>query len=84
MSWSQLFKKHRDSAYTMINLADEYSPRIASEVEAKIGILEEITDKIDTLTSELIVNDSITTKEDVDDLIGEMDNLIKSVKDYDS
>ena len=81
---SQLFKKHRDSAYTMINLADEYSPRIASEVEAKIGILEEITDKIDTLTSELIVNDSITTKEDVDDLIGEMDNLIKSVKDYDS
>ena len=68
----------------MINLADEYSPRIASEVEAKIGILEEITDKIDTLTSELIVNDSITTKEDVDDLIGEMDNLIKSVKDYDS
>lgn len=81
---SKLFEKHRDSAYTMISLADEYSPRIASEIEAKIDILKEITDKLDSLSNELIVNDNITTKEDVDDLIGEMDTLIKSVKDYDS
>ena len=68
----------------MISLADEYSPRIASEIESKIEILNEITEKLDSLSNELIVNDNITTKEDVDDLIGEMDNLIKSVKDYDS
>ncbi|WP_405306145.1 hypothetical protein [Methanobrevibacter sp.] len=79
---SQLFKKHRDSAYTMISLADEYSPRIASEIEAKIGILKEITEKLDSLSNELIVKDSLTTTEEVDDLIGEMDNLIHSVKDY--
>ena len=79
---SQLFKKHRDSAFTMINLADEYSARIASEIEAKIDILKEILDKLDSLSNELIVTDSITTKEDVDDLIGEMDNLIKSVREY--
>lgn len=81
---SKLFKKHRDSAYTMISLADEYSERIASEIEEKIMILNEITDKLDSLSNELIVNDNITTKDDVDSLIGEMDDLIKSVKDYDS
>ena len=80
---SELFIKHRDSAYTMISLADEYSPRIASEIEAKIAILNEITEKIDSLTSELIVNDNLDATEDVDDLIGEMDNLIDSVRDYD-
>ena len=37
---------------------------------------------MDGLSSELIVSDNITTKEDVDDLIGEMDNLIDSVRDY--
>ena len=78
----KLFEKHRDSAYTMISLADEYSPRIASEIEAKIEILKAIIDKMDSLSSELIVSDNITTKEDVDDLIGEMDNLIDSVRDY--
>ena len=66
----------------MISLADEYSPRIASEIEAKIEILKAIIDKMDGLSSELIVSDNITTKEDVDDLIGEMDNLIDSVRDY--
>lgn len=79
---SELFKKHRDSAYTMINLADEYSPRIASEIEAKIDILKEILDKMEGLSNELIVSDSITTKEDVDGLMGEMDNLIQSVREY--
>ena len=80
---AKLFEKHRDSAYTMISLADEYSERIASEIEVKIRILNEIIDKMDRLSSELIVSDNITTQEDVDDLIGEMDNLIDSVRDYD-
>lgn len=79
---SKLFEKHRDSAYTMISLADEYSSRIASEIETKIEILNAIIEKLDSLSSELIVSDNITTKEDVDDLIGEMDNLIDSVRDY--
>lgn len=79
---AQIFEKHRDSAYTMISLADEYSPRIASEIEEKIKIMNAIIEKMDSLSSELIVTDNITTKEDVDDLIGEMNTLIDSVKDY--
>ena len=79
---AKLFEKHRDSAYTMISLADEYSPRIASEIEAKIDIMKAITDKMDDLSSELIVSGNVTTTEDVDNLVADMDNLIDSVRDY--
>ena len=79
---AKLFEKHRDSAYTMISLADEYSPRIASEIEAKIDIMKAITDKMDDLSSELIVSGNVTTTEDVDNLVADMDDLIDSVRDY--
>ena len=79
---AKLFEKHRDSAYTMISLADEYSPRIASEIEAKIDIMNAITDKMDDLSSELIVSGNVTTTEDVDNLVADMDDLIDSVRDY--
>ena len=78
-----LFKKQSDSAYTMINLADEYSPRIAGEIESKIDILTSITEKLDNLANELVLSDDESKKEDVENVINDMDNLIKSVKDYD-
>lgn len=79
---SELFNKHLQSAFTMINLADEYSPRIASEIETKINILNSILDKLESLANELVLNDDLTKKEEVDNLIGEMDDLINSVHDY--
>ncbi|WP_405293951.1 zinc ribbon domain-containing protein [Methanobrevibacter sp.] len=78
----ELFNKNLSSARTMIDLADEYSPRIASEIESKIEILKAILGKLDDLSNELVVNENISKKEDVDGIIGDMDNLIKSVKDY--
>ncbi len=78
----KLFNKNLESAMTMINIADNYSERIASEVESKITVLEAIIDKLDSLSNELIVNEDLSKKEDVDDLIGEMDNLIDSVREY--
>lgn len=66
----------------MINLADEYSPRIASEVESKIDILKSIIENLDDLSNELILNNNLSNKDDVDNLINDMDNLIDSVKDY--
>jgi hypothetical protein len=78
----ELFNKNMESAFTMINLADNYSPRIAGEIETKIGVLESIIDKLDGLSNELIVNDDLSESGDVDNLIDEMDNLIRSVKDY--
>lgn len=79
---AELFKKSSDSAFTMINLADEYSSRIAGEIEKKIGIMEAIIEKLDDLSNELIVNNDLSKKEDVDNLIIDMDDLIDSVKDY--
>ena len=67
----------------MIHLAVEYSPRIAGEVESRIDILKGIIDKMDKLSNELVLNDDLTKDDDVEDLINQMDNLIKSVKDYD-
>ncbi|MBE6500267.1 MAG: hypothetical protein E7Z80_06980 [Methanobrevibacter thaueri] len=78
----ELFNKHLDSALTMINLADEYSSRIDGEIKSNINILHEIIDKLDALTNELIINEDLSNKDDVDSLIDEMDDLIKSVKNY--
>lgn len=79
---AEMFKIHSDAAYSMINLADEYSPRIAGEIESKIDILTSINEKMDNLANELVLSGDISKKEDVDNVMGEMDNLIDSVKDY--
>ena len=81
---AELFKKHSDAAYNMINIADEYSTRIAGEIESKIEILKAINEKMDNLANELVLSGDISKKEDVDNVMGEMDNLIDSVKDYDN
>lgn len=78
----KLFEKNMDSAMTMIELDDEYSPRIAGEIESKISILKSIIDKLDDLSEELILNENLSKKEDVDELIDDMDGLINSVKQY--
>ena len=78
----ELFEKHWNAAATMINLADEFSPRIAGEIESKIEILKSIIHKLDDLSNELILNDDISQTADADSLIEDMDSLIDSVKDY--
>lgn len=77
-----MFNRNLKSALTMIELADEYSARIAGEIKSKITILDEINDKLDALSNELVLNENLSNKEDVDNLIGEMDDLINSVKSY--
>ena len=79
-----LFDKNMESARTMINLADSYSPRIAGEVETKINIMKSIIAKLDDLSNELILNEDLSNTGDVDNLIDDMDSLIKSVKDYEN
>ena len=78
----ELFNQHLNSAETMINLADEYSPRIASEIDSKIEILKSIIRKLDDLGNELVLNEDDSSEGDVNNLIDDMDNLIRSVKDY--
>ena len=81
---AELFKKQSDTAYNLINLADEYSPRIASEIESKIDILTSIYKKLDNLANELVLTEDDSYNDDVEGVFGEMDDLINSVKDYES
>ena len=80
------FFKEADSAQSMIDLSDEYSDKIASELKNKIKTLESIIGKLNDLQSELIISISNADDDDGDEeiknLIDEMNDLIDSVKDY--
>ena len=78
----EVFKKQYDSAYSLITLSDEMSPRIKTELESKYEIMESIILKLDDLANELIVSMDNSSNDDVSNLIEEMEDLIHSVKDY--
>ena len=50
--------------------------------KSKIEVLKSIIQKIDDLSNELVLAMDSSDDHDVDNLIGDMENLIKSVKDY--
>ena len=79
------FFKEAESAETMIELSDEYSDKIAKELKAKIKTLEAILGKLNDLQSELIIsisNSDDDGDEEIQNLMNDMNELIKSVKDY--
>ncbi len=80
----KMFYNQHDSALNIINLAAEDTPRIESELEAKLSNMKAIIDQIEELTNELVINLSSDdkTNEDVKNLLEEMENLISSVKEY--
>ena len=80
----EIFDKEYDSLSNLIELGDESSPRIASEIDSKKKILKSIIEKIDDLTSELVITMDDDDDREVDNLIDDMEDLIKSVKDYDN
>ena len=80
----KMFYNQHDSALNIINLAAEDTPRIESELEAKLSNMKAIIDQIEELTNELVINLSsdAKTNEDVKNFLEEMENLISSVKEY--
>ena len=80
----RLFYSQYDAALNIINLAAEDTPRIEGELEHKIVNMKTIIDQIEELTNELVINISSedSSSEEVKDLLGEMENLIGSVKEY--
>ncbi len=79
---SELFKRQSESAMNIIELASDDTPRIRSELESKIDILKTIISKLDALTNELVLSIDESSEDDVDGVIDDMDNLIRSVDDY--
>ncbi len=81
---TEVFNKESESALNILHLASEDSPRIDTEIENKIGVMNSIIDKIEDLTNELVLSMDSSKDDDAKYLIDDMENLISSVKDYDN
>ena len=78
----EIFNHEAEAAENIISLASEDSPRVDRELKSKIAIMNSIIDKTEDLTNELVLSMDSSKDDDVDTLIGDMENLIGSVKDY--
>lgn len=79
---TNLFNTQADEISTILDLGVEDSPRIRSELESKFDVLVEIIDKLDELSNELVLTMDTSKDDEVESLMDEMENLTKSVKDY--
>ena len=80
---TKMFNHQSDSALTMINLANDYSPKIENEIKSKISVLRQIISKLDDLTNELVLTMEKSDDDEINSLFDDMSNLINSVNDYD-
>ncbi|WP_305553988.1 hypothetical protein [Methanobrevibacter sp. V74] len=80
----KLFNIQSNAALNIINLAAEDTPRVRGEINNKIDAMKRIINQIEDLTNELVINISSdeNSKDDVDDLLDDMEILIDSVKEY--
>ena len=85
-SCSKIFNTQADSCLNIIDLAVDDTPRIRQELDNKINIMKKIINQIEDLTNELVINISSDShsKDEVNVLLEDMENLIDSVKDYKS
>ena len=79
----EFFYDQYNAAVNIVQLAAEDSPRIRNELDEKIKILQKLIDQIEDLTNEFVIAiSSDKTEEDVNILKENMDDLIKTVKNY--
>lgn len=85
-SCSKIFNNQADSSLEIIELAVDDTPAIRRELDNKINIMKRIINQIEDLTNELVINISSDShsKDEVDVLLEDMENLVDSVKDYKS
>ncbi|WP_407410128.1 hypothetical protein [Methanobrevibacter sp.] len=85
-SCSKIFNTQADSSLEIIELAVDDTPAIRRELDNKINIMKRIINQIEDLTNELVINISSDShsKDEVDVLLEDMENLVDSVKDYKS
>lgn len=80
---TEIFDTQADEVESIINLSTELNARIKEELDTKIGVMESIIDKLNELSSELILAlDDDEEDHETSNVIDEMENLIRSVKDY--
>lgn len=80
---TSIFNEKADSIQSIIDLASDDSKRVDDEIKSRMEVLESLIDKIDDLTDELVLSMNKSDDVDVKDLLGDMEDLIDSVKSYD-
>ena len=81
---NNLFDIQVGIAKKMAEMDTDDNPFIVKEMETKLQTLQTFIDKMEDLTSELVIHLSSNKKdnEDINNLFKDMDDLIDSVKDY--
>ncbi|MBR0270824.1 MAG: hypothetical protein IJQ68_02365 [Methanobrevibacter sp.] len=78
----KIFADQYDSLVNLIKFTNEDSVRIDSEINDKMANMNAIIDKLDDLSSELVINMSKTNDDDLHNVLGDMESLISSINDY--
>lgn len=83
-SCHKLFYSQADSIINITRLATDDTPRVRNELDSKRDAMIKIINQVEDLTNELVINinSDEKSKDEVNILIDDMDNLIESVKEY--
>ena len=83
-SCHKLFYSQADAVVNITKLATDDTPRVRNELDNKMDAMIKIINQVEDLTNELVINinSDEKSKEEVNILIDDMDNLIESVKEY--
>lgn len=81
-SSTQVFNQEAEELANLLELGDEDSQRIVTEIERKFGVLETIVGKMDDLINELVISLDSTNDDEVENLFDDMEHIIGSIKDY--
>ena len=79
---SKIFNEQYSIILNLCELSEDDSVKIENEIISKLKVLESITDKLDDLSSELVINMSKTNDDDINYVLEDMENLISSVNNY--
>lgn len=79
---NKVFNEYYSSILNMVNFVGKDSAKIDDELTSRLDSLREITDKLDDLSSELIISMSKSGSDEVHDVLEDMENLITSINDY--
>lgn len=78
----ELFYKKVDNGMDILNIIDELTKKIESELDEILEVLEKMLKQLKELIEEFLINKNNQEDIEIDGLLEDMNNLIKSVKNY--
>lgn len=78
----KIFNEQYTAALNLINFANDDSAKVCEEIDSKINIMQSLIDKLDELSSELVIQMSKTKDDDINNVLNNMEDLISSINSY--